>query len=352
MKFDKILEVGGHSLTKHYIQSLSKEDRHALIDPIFNLLRTTEFIYPDDETAIKKSWAKIKDHVPDLSTNSIYNNSSLATDICKYFCHSFYKATEPGKPTMVDNFYDDMKLKRIIENRLGLDWLDPDEAADGTIRPGVNEAFNLSFKMIVFQGQRSMRFVNGTSMFKPTIAKYMCMKYSQEGDVVGDYSAGFGGRLLGAMSCGRKYIATDPLTVPELEKMAAYYNFDNYKLIHSGSEEYRGEENSVDLYYSSPPYYDQESYSENCSQAYNRGEDYFYNEYWRKTLQNVKHMLKSGKWFGLNVKNFPKMLEMAQEEFGEVVETVALRTVKSHLTKTKDSDDVKNEYIYMFKNMK
>jgi hypothetical protein len=63
-------------------------------------------------------------------------------------------------------------------------------------------------------------------------------------------------------------------------------------------------------------------------------------------------MLKANKWFGLNVKNFPKMLDMAIEEFGPIEEQVVLRTVKSHLTKSKDNEDTKSEFIYMFKNRK
>src|SRR5204863_347921 len=118
----------------------------------------------------------------------LFNNSSLATDICKHFCaESFFNTTETNKPTIIENFYNDEKLKKMIHNRLGLVWLDADEKG-----PGVNEAFNLSFKMIAIQAQRSMRLVNSTSIFKPSIAKYVCMKYSEPGDVVGDYSCGFG----------------------------------------------------------------------------------------------------------------------------------------------------------------
>ena len=61
-------------------------------------------------------------------------------------------------------------------------------------------------------------------------------------------------------------------------------------------------------------------------------------------------MLKPGKWFGLNVVNVPKMLEMAKIEFGEVIEEVKLKTVRSHLTKDRGVE--KFESIYMFRNPK
>lgn len=344
LKFDQRLVIDGQELSKKYIQSLSKQERLDIVDPIFQLLRHSGFIYPDNNLKLNKSYQRIKDYEPNLNESNVYNNSSIGTDICKYFCKSFYSATDSKKITMLDVFNDDSKLKRLIKNRLGLDWLDADERG-----PGVNESFNLSFKMII-QGMRSMRLVSSISMFKPEIAKYVCMKYSNEGELVGDYSAGFGGRLLGAMSCGRRYVGTDPLTTNELESMARFFKFkhSNYKLINTGSEHFKGEENSVDLYWSSPPYYDLEYYSDDPSQAYVNGKDYFYDIYWRNTLDNIKYMLKPNKWFGLNVKEGYPMLPMAIEQFGPVEEKISLRTVRSHLTKS--AGTTKLEYIYMFKN--
>lgn len=346
LKFDQVLEINGNKLTSKYIESLNKEQRIALIDPIFNLLRETKFLYPnDDDKTLKRSYQRLVEDKIDLNVDSVFNNSSLCTNVCKYFCHSFYTTAERGSPNLIEIFDDDKKLKRLIANRMGLDWLE----ADGK-GPGVNEAFNLSFKMMI-QGMRSMRMINATSMFKPNIAKFICEKYSNPGDLVGDYSCGFGGRLLGTMAAGRRYIGTDPMTTDELEVMASFFEFKDYKLIKSGSEEYRGEENSFDLYWSSPPYYDQEYYSSDISQAYNKDEDYFYNKYWRGTLENVKFMLKPGKWFGLNItEKYTRMILMAKEIFGDPVEIVKLRTVRSHLTKTSGIE--KFEPLFMFKNNK
>jgi len=339
--FDAPIYIGGTKITKHYIQSLTYEEREELVEPLFLLFRENGFIYPDDERKVKLEYKRLLEYEPDLSIDEVFNNSSLATRICKHYCHSFYKSTEPGKKTLIEVFNDDELLRRVIRNRLGMDWYYADGKGDG-----VNEAFNFSFKMMI-QGMRSMRLVPSISMFKPSIAKYICCRYSKEGDLVGDYSAGFGGRMLGAVSCGRRYLGTDPLTAGELDIMGEALELSGYEVMGVGSECFRGDKGSVDLYWSSPPYYNQEKYSDDLSQAYNRGEAWFYDEYWLRTLENVRYMLKAGGWFGLNVSNNPKMLSMASEVFGEPDEVIKLRTVRSHLNKT--AGITKFEPIYMYK---
>jgi len=334
--YDRIVEINGKLLTASYVKTLSREERFELIEPLFQHFRALDWQYPNNLSEVKKSWKELVEYKPDLSVNALFNNDSLATDICKYYCHKFYDATEYKQPTMKQIFYNDDKLRKLIQNRLGLDWKDPNNT----------ETFNISFRMLI-QGMRSARMVPSVSIFKPGIAKYLYMKYSNEGEVVFDYSAGWGGRMLGAASCGRKYIGVDPWTTDELEVMKDELGLQNVTLINSGSEHVKLEENSVDFAFSSPPYYCQELYVLDDRQAYAKGEEHFYNVYWKGTLENVKYMLKSGKYFGLNVKNYPKMVEMAEQVFGPVVEEVYLRTVRSHLTKT--AGVTKNESIYLFK---
>jgi hypothetical protein len=337
--YNKIVSINGQPITAKYVKTLNYNEREALVEPLFNYFRAQGWLYPDDDSKLHKSYKKLCNWIPDLSACELFNNNSLATDICKYFCHKFYDATERNKPTMKEIFHDDDKLKYLIRNRLGLDWY-------GT---GNDETFNISFRMLI-QGMRSSRLVPSISIFKPNIAKFLYLKYSSENDVVYDYSAGWGGRMLGATACNRRYIGVDPFTTDELSKMSDYLSLNNVKLINDGSENVRLMENSVDFSFSSPPYYSQEYYSSEYTQAYNKGEDYFYNTYWKNTLENIKYMLKPGKYFGLNVKNYPKMVDMAKYYFGDIIEEIKLKTVRSHLNKM--AGTIKYEPIYIFKNIK
>ena len=339
--FNKIASVNGQEITLQYVKTLDFDEREALVEPLFQHFRKQGWLYPDDIVKVKRSWKRLQEFKPNLELNELFNNSSLATDICKYYCHKFYDATEEGKPTMQDIFFNDEKLKYLIRNRLGFDWWDKESN---------DETFHISFRMLI-QGMRSSRLVPSISIFKPNIAKYLAMKYSNEGDTIFDYSAGWGGRMLGTASCNRKYIGVDPLTTDELKIMAEELGLKDIQLINSGSENVKLQENSVDFSYSSPPYFDMEWYDSSKTQAYTNGEEYFYDIYWAQTLDNVKHMLKPGKWFGFNILDkYTRMIDMAKERFGEPVEIVKLRTIRSHLTK--NSGVEKFEPIFIFKNIK
>jgi len=353
-KYSEIPTINGCKITKQYVGSLSGEEREALVEPLFQYFRQMGWTYPDDSSGIKKEYNKLVSLEPNLEETVLFNNSSLATGICKFFCKKFYLATEKGKRNMIEVFNDDDSLKKLIRNRLGMDWYDPENNPEG-----VKETFHISFRMLV-QGLRSSRLVPSVSMFKPDIAKYMYMKYSKKGDTVFDPSAGWGGRLLGAAAAGRKYIGVDPWTTDELEEMVKYLDLKDITLIKSGSEDVSLDENSVDFSFTSPPYvtdkaFIKEFYSSDDSQAYGKGVDYFYNTYWRGTLSNVKKMLKSGSYFGLNVtRDCGKMVDIAKEFFGEPREEIQLQLVKSHLSgKSKEKNNsIKYEPIFMFLNEK
>lgn len=344
-KFDEVVKLNGQPMTRAYIGSLNLQQRLDIVDDLVKLFRNNGWQYPDNISQVDKEYKRLINCKPDTSSIEIYNNSSVGTYICKYFCKSFYSAkNHKDAPTMEEIFNNDDLLKKIIINRLGCGWYDSEP----------KETFNLSPKMVQIQACRSMRISKAgqITLFKPDVAKYLSLRYSNENDTIFDYSCGFGARMLGAAASNRKYIGTDPLTIPELTNMKEYLKLSNITLIQSGSECYTGDKNSIDFSYSSPPYFNQERWSDDKSQAYNNGEDYFYNIYWTNTLKNIKHMLKPNKWFGLNVINYPKMVEIAKEYFGEPDHIVKLKTVRSHLNKTDSSNAVKFEPIYLFKNIK
>jgi len=334
-KFNTLIKINNVEMNNIFFKSLSIEERKKFIIPITDYFYNDGFVYPDDQEKVIREYRKLCETEIDLSNIEINNHSRLGTYICKYFCKSFYNSFSSDSVSVV-NAYTKDNIEKAVIGKLGINT---------NIEP---KTINFSPQTIIDE-LKDIRLAAQISIFKPVIAKYICLKYSNPGDVVGDYSCGFGGRLLGAISCNRKYIGTDPLTSIELQKMIEFFKFENATVLNIGSELYKGQENSIDLYWSSPPYYDLERYSKSLNQAYNKGEDYFYNIYWRNTLQNIKYMLKPDKWFGVNVTDkYFQMIEIAKEYFGEIKEETKLISYRYHFA----SNKVKKEKIFMFKNIK
>ena len=163
--------------------------------------------------------------------------------------------------------------------------------------------------------RQSLKIYTGTqsvSNFRPTAAKLIYEKFG--GEVVWDMSCGWGGRLLGFLSASntKHYIGTEPSTrtfdgLLEMKKDFSYFGkkVDIYK---QGSEEFKPEKESLDLCFTSPPYFDTEKYSLEKSQSFIKfpTENEWVNGFLRKTIQNCYDGLKKDKYMLINIANTPK----------------------------------------------
>ena len=148
------------------------------------------------------------------------------------------------------------------------------------------------------------------SNFRPTVARAAIARFSRAGDTILDFSAGYGGRLLGALSLGRRYIGIDPAAeqVAGLRLMAAALGplSGGAADIHQAcAEELLPElpRGNVDLVFSSPPYFDRERYSSDESQSFRRYPTY---SQWKKgflavVIRESCRVLRRGGYFLLNV---------------------------------------------------
>jgi hypothetical protein len=155
--------------------------------------------------------------------------------------------------------------------------------------------------------------VQAVSNFRPTAAKLIYEKYGGDG-VVWDMSCGWGGRLLGflAASNTKHYIGTEPSTrtYKGLLQMSKEFDYINKKvdIYKQGSEEYLPNKSSLDLCFTSPPYFDTEKYSDESTQSYKKfpTEDEWVNGFLRKTIENCYYGLKEGGYMLYNIANTPK----------------------------------------------
>lgn len=156
-------------------------------------------------------------------------------------------------------------------------------------------------------GHAGFQYVNE---FQPYLARDIYKRFCSNGDKVLDPCAGWGGRMLGAVSSllNLRYVATDPstLTYNGLLKLRKFLDADesSVKLYNKPFEELKLKSNSFDFVFTSPPCFDTEHYADDEeSQSMNKFDSY---KAWRKgflfvMLDKIYDCLKSGKKCLLNV---------------------------------------------------
>src|SRR5262249_43379772 len=99
------------------------------------------------------------------------------------------------------------------------------------------------------------------SNFRPTVARSVISHFSSEKSTVIDFSAGYGGRLLGALSINRRYIGIEPCSaqVAGLRRMVdalrPFRSPGNAEILQGCAEDLMSElpRGCADLVFSSPP---------------------------------------------------------------------------------------------------
>ena len=199
-----------------------------------------------------------------------------------------------GSNSLKDRFLDDTKLKRAI--RICFEMREGNKLVHPTAL------------------RRSLELVTGENIqnFKPqnarAIVEHLCPVLW--GNVY-DYSAGYGGRLLGISSSNMNYnyTAVDPNT--ETVNYLQYFNSlikqavgVEGTIIQSVSEDYQPED--VDLAFSSPPYFNLEKYSDEptqCMVNYTTLDEWF-DGYVAPTMTNIHNGLNSDGVFATNIADY------------------------------------------------
>lgn len=184
---------------------------------------------------------------------------------------------------------------------------------------------------------RSYSGVQRVSNFRPSAAAAIYDRYCEPESVVWDMSAGFGGRLIGAIRSGKvkTYIGNDPSTPTfgGLTKMANDFPLIDINLEKVGSEEFKPNR-EIDLCFTSPPYFNTERYTDELTQSYQKftNVESWNESFLRQTIKNCKEVLKSNGKLILNIANVlthktleDDTLRIAKEEGFSLKETLQLK---------------------------
>jgi DNA modification methylase len=129
------------------------------------------------------------------------------------------------------------------------------------------------------------------------------------------------------------------------------------EIVQSGSEDYLPKKESLDLCFTSPPYFDTEKYSKETTQSYIK----FPNKidwlagFLRKTIQNCAYGLKPKRHLIINIANVSSF-DTLEDEMGNIILSEGFEYLdKFQLTLSKmpgknlKSDGFKHEPVFLFR---
>lgn len=199
-----------------------------------------------------------------------------------------------GSNSLKDRFLNDAKLRRAIN--LCFEYRDGNYLAGPT-------ALRRALELVTGENIQNFKSLNARA-----IAEYLCPVIW--GNVY-DYSAGYGGRMLGIATSNMRYNyqCVDPNT--ETVNNLNYLNellseaINNRSVVtQSVSEKHKPTD--IDLAFSSPPYFNLEKYSDEETQCMNQFKtlDEWFDGYVKPTMQNIYDGLNSDGVFATNIADY------------------------------------------------
>lgn len=195
------------------------------------------------------------------------------------------------------------------------------------------------------------------SFFQPKVAHDLYTKYldGRSHPVVWDPSCGFGARVLGfyaAFPVG-VYYGNEPASLTFKDNQELAEDLGLATCIEQKGSEFGNsglEPDSVDLVFTSPPYFDKEKYFNEPTQAwYNRTEDEWVSHYLKPTLKHALRCLKSGSRLVLNVDRADCYLKAAEEVGFLLEENTDWKVRKHHFARRKNKDLFSTERLIVWR---
>ena len=227
-------------------RNLSDKDFDIAVPNLAKELEQTSYYhnYTDDQlTTDWKNLCKWK-----TTENYISSTSRMGMKLCEHYNPNFYDI-ESSTGTSFKSLWTATNLEKILR------W---NRKSHST--PYMSEL------------KRGIYFCCGltkNTMYRPQMMKLVCMKYKP--DIVLDPCAGWGGRLLGAVSYGARYIAFEPntTTYKNLQNMVNFLGLQHYVTLICDDARNMKQYNlpKVDMVLTSPPYFDLEVYTHEQTQS-------------------------------------------------------------------------------------
>ena len=346
------------SYTKERWLVASEEGRQQIEDEVFDIYRTVNIIpitYFSLE-GCKKELKALGQKSHNIVDSKIGVGATAGQNFSRFWFPNMQEAyTRKDKMvSMRARFYDDTRLRRAIS----FCYKYRDETDKSVLPQNIRRALDL---------------VSGGTIanFKPMNARavydYICPAFM--GNVL-DFSSGYGGRMLGALTSNLRYHYTgiEPNTktynglVALGELMTSLGLGSGFEMHHLPSEQFTPQPGYYDAAFSSPPYFNLETYTDESTQCMNScaNLDEWFANYVTPTIEMLHTALAKDAIYAVNIADYKD----GKEEFNIVVqwkqtsEQVGFTyqkqidmvlNVRPGVGNDKASNSYKSEGIYLFK---
>jgi len=208
-----------------------------------------------------------------------YSDSELMADWHKLCTTTQYKTGSQFRPgiKLCHHFFPNFWQ---IQNGRGVSfasaWQDP-QIMDRVRQWGLEGMSQLWLSWI----RRAVFLTAGlcnSSFYRPHLSRQIVMSTGVSEGVLFDPCAGWGGRMLGTVSAGWRYVACEPnpVTFQNLQRLAHFLRIQDRVTLYNQPAELCDIEshNNVHVVLTSPPYFNLERYSDHDDQCYNRWSDW------------------------------------------------------------------------------
>lgn len=265
---------------------LSEERQKEYVATVLSLIRERNIypIYYYSEQGIIDELIKCFETKVLFTGPALVEHSRAGNTLIDFMFPNLHLATSGNNVNnhMYGRFYDDFKLSKCLMRHM---------------------------KNYRFTSMRTLFFMYGR-YFWPTPTNFSAMRakaiyerFCPPGGVVYDFAAGYGGRMIGALTSANNYtyigVDANKETVHNLNILGSKIDqvrSSTYEVHHATSEDFLLPANSVDFVFSCPPYFGLEIYAKDSMQSYFRYPAYsnWLLKYAEATLANAYGALKSG----------------------------------------------------------
>jgi len=346
-------------LTKDRWSKESDAGKLQIEQQVFNIYRSIDVLpityYNLD--GCREQIKNLRGKSPKVKDGKIPVGNTAGLGLSRFWFPNMQEATTAGSKTvsLSSRFNDDRKLRRAIR----LCYKHRDEGEKTVLPVNIRRALELVSGGTI----QNFKPLNATAVWE-----YICP--TMWGNVL-DFSSGYGGRMLGAMTSSLRYHYTgiDPNT-KTYNGLVALGNLINdvigteYEMHHCGSEDFNTVPEFFDAAFSSPPYFNLEIYSDEPTQCMNRYSDreLWFEKYVEPTLNMLRKGLVSNGIYAVNIADYKvgktqtkivdTWIELSEKCGFKHVETINMMlNVRPGVGNNKQENGYKSEGIYIFKKL-